>query len=62
MSPGRAASSTLPLPSQPPITFHTMQREPEAFAKGRVSHRDHKTLVLRSWHRVVMNAEPAFLD
>lgn len=45
----------------------TMVRNPEAYAKGRISHPDHKTVVLSGWHRVVMNAEVvsknvAFLD
>ena len=45
-------------------------RDPELFAKGAVRHPDHATIVLRGWHRVVMNTEQgaramrhvAFLD
>jgi hypothetical protein len=29
----------------------------EVYARGRVSHRDHKTVVLAGWHRVLMNTE-----
>jgi predicted RNase H-like HicB family nuclease len=47
-----------------------MMRDPELYAKGRVSHSDHKTVVLKGWHRVLMNTEAqaraavnvAFLD
>ena len=34
-----------------------MARDPEVYAKGRVRHPDHKTIVLESWHRVFMNTE-----
>ena len=45
-------------------------RDPELFAKGAIRHPDHATIVLRGWHRVVMNTEQgaramrhvAFLD
>jgi hypothetical protein len=30
---------------------------PTVYARGRVSHSDHKTIVLNDWHRVVMNTE-----
>ena len=48
----------------------TMVRDAEVFAKGWVKHPDHATVVLSSWHRVVMNTETlaramrflAFLD
>jgi hypothetical protein len=36
-----------------------MVREPEVFAKGAIRHPDHATVVLRGWHRVVMNTEHA---
>ena len=32
-------------------------REPSVYVRGRVSHSDHKTVVLNDWHRVVMNTE-----
>lgn len=39
----------------------------EVFVRGKVRHADHKTIVLKGWHRVAMNAEPVsnnmrFLD
>jgi hypothetical protein len=34
-----------------------MVRNPEAYVKGKISHEDHKTIVLQVWHRVVMNTE-----
>jgi hypothetical protein len=34
-----------------------MQRNPEAYAKGKVSHPDHKTIELFVWHKVLMNTE-----
>ena len=45
-------------------------RDPELYAMGAVRHPDHASVVLRSWHRVVMNTEQsaramqhvAFLD
>ena len=47
-----------------------MMRDPELYAKGRMRHSDHKTVVLKGWHRVFMNTEAqaraavnvAFLD
>jgi hypothetical protein len=47
-----------------------MMRDAQVYAKGRVRHSDHKTVVLRGWHRVFMNTEAeahaavnvAFLD
>jgi hypothetical protein len=40
-----------------PELWETMIRDPELYAKGAVSHRDHRTVVLRDWHRVLMNTE-----
>jgi hypothetical protein len=39
----------------------------EVYVRGKVRHADHKTIVLKEWHRVAMNAEPVsnnvrFLD
>jgi hypothetical protein len=34
-----------------------MTADPELYAKGTVRHPDHATILLRSWHRVVMNTE-----
>ena len=47
-----------------------MQRNPALYAKGRVRHSDHATIVLHDWHQVLMNRESdapamrhvAFLD
>ncbi|MGH2375714.1 MAG: hypothetical protein ACRDIC_19865 [bacterium] len=32
-------------------------RDPEVYVRGRVRHPDHKTIVLRTWHRVAPNTE-----
>ena len=37
--------------------WQRMTRDPEVYVKGRVSHSDHKTVVLDGWHRVAMNTE-----
>jgi len=47
--------------------WRVMQRNPEVYARGRVRHPDHATIVLPFWHRVAANGEPrservAFLD
>jgi hypothetical protein len=50
--------------------WRTMQRNPALYAKGRVRHSDHATIVLHDWHQVLMNRESdapamrhvAFLD
>jgi hypothetical protein len=34
-----------------------MVRDPELYASGSVSHPDHATVVLRGWHRVLVNTE-----
>jgi hypothetical protein len=34
-----------------------MVRDADVFAKGSIRHRDHATVVLPGWHRVVMNTE-----
>lgn len=38
-------------------TWRQMQRNPEAYAKGKISHPDHKTIELHCWHKVLMNTE-----
>jgi hypothetical protein len=35
----------------------SMVRNPQAYVKGKISHPDHKTIVLQVWHQVVMNTE-----
>lgn len=47
--------------------WRVMQRNPEVYARGRVRHPDHATIVLPFWHRVAANGEPrseniTFLD
>ena len=37
--------------------WRPMRRNPGVFARGRVRHPDHATIVLQDWHRVVMNTE-----
>jgi hypothetical protein len=37
--------------------WQTMRRNPGVYVRGRVRHADHKTIVLRGWHRVLMNTE-----
>ncbi len=37
--------------------WRRMVRNPEAYVKGKISHPDHKTIVLHVWHKVVMNTE-----
>jgi hypothetical protein len=50
--------------------WRTMRRNASVYVKGRIRHRDHATITLHGWHRVVMNTESqskamrnvAFLD
>ncbi|MCP4577185.1 MAG: hypothetical protein GY846_12960, partial [Deltaproteobacteria bacterium] len=50
--------------------WRIMQRDPDVFVKGRITHPDHATVVLDVWHRVSQNTEAravafrdvAFLD
>jgi hypothetical protein len=50
--------------------WRTMVRDAEVFAKGRITHSDHATVLLHGWHQVFMNTESlaramrqlAFLD
>lgn len=37
--------------------FQQRTRDASVYAKGKVRHRDHKTIVLRGWHEVLMNRE-----
>ncbi|MCS6860460.1 MAG: hypothetical protein NZT92_09095 [Abditibacteriales bacterium] len=37
--------------------WQVMRRNPQVYVKGRIRHSDHKRIVLRGWHRVVMNTE-----
>lgn len=54
-------------PAAASVQWRTMRRNPEVYARGRVRHPDHATIVLPFWHRVAANGEPrsaqvAFLD
>ena len=50
--------------------WRIMVRDAQVYARGRISHPDHRTITLHGWHRVVMNTETqavamrnvAFLD
>ena len=37
-----------------------MKRNPEVYAKGRVTHHEHATIILEVWHRVFPNTEASF--
>ena len=37
--------------------FRMMKRDVMVYVRGEVTHPDHKTVVLRGWHRVLMNTE-----
>jgi len=39
------------------MSWRSMTRDAEVYARGEVRHRDHKTIVLDGWHRVYMNRE-----
>jgi hypothetical protein len=62
--------SELPREERLKSDWRPMVRDAEVFAKGSVSHPDPATIVLRDWHRVLMNTErsaramrhAAFLD
>jgi hypothetical protein len=50
-----------------PADWNEQRVTTEVFVRGKVRHADHKTIELKGWHRVAMNAEPisntvAFLD
>lgn len=34
-----------------------MQRDATVYVRGEITHRDHKTVYLNGWHRVLMNTE-----
>jgi hypothetical protein len=37
--------------------WQVMRRNPEAYAKGKIRHIDHKTIELHCWHKILMNTE-----
>ncbi|MDR2440840.1 MAG: hypothetical protein LBE12_15875 [Planctomycetaceae bacterium] len=40
-------------------SFQVRRLNMEVYVKGRITHADHKTVLLNSWHRVVPNTEPS---
>jgi hypothetical protein len=42
---------------EPAAGWFQMRVNPEVYACGTIRHPDHATIVLRGWHRVVMNTE-----
>lgn len=44
-------------PAKKNLSWRQMARDPEAYAKGRITHPDHKTIILPLWHHVVPNRE-----
>ncbi len=38
-------------------SWASMTRNPELYVRGRIRHPDHKTIILRDWHRVAVNGE-----
>lgn len=44
-------------PSAARWSWRSMRRNATVYVRGRISHPDHKTLILDGWHRVLMNTE-----
>ena len=44
-------------PSARSWAWQVMRRNAAVYVRGRVWHKDHKTIVLNDWHRVMMNTE-----
>jgi hypothetical protein len=44
-------------PSKQNYGWRTMVRNAVVYVQGRISHADHKTIMLHGWHRVLMNTE-----
>jgi hypothetical protein len=53
----RAQLDALPERERPAQSWQQLVRDAEVFAKGAIRHPDHATIVLRDWHRVLMNTE-----
>ena len=57
-------------PAKARLPWRVMRRNMDVFARGEISHMDHRTITLSGWHRVLMNTETqtevmrhlAFLD
>ena len=55
---GLTATEYLRLPeNQRKNGFRMMKRDATVYVRGEITHRDHKTVYLNSWHRVLMNTE-----
>ena len=39
------------------LQWVAQRRNPQVFVRGKVRHSDHKTIVLKGWHQVLMNTE-----
>ena len=44
-------------PHKAHLVWRNMIREPDAFARGRIRHPDHKTVLLGGWHQILPNTE-----
>lgn len=45
-------------PADRTINWQIMKRDPEAFVKGRITHKEHATVDFKNiWHRVILNTE-----
>ena len=44
-------------PDSKALPWTVMRRNPGVYARGAVRHRDHATIVLHTWHQVLMNTE-----
>jgi hypothetical protein len=51
------AFARLPESDRRSSTWTRMVRDPEMYAQGTIRHPDHATIVLRDWHRVLVNTE-----
>lgn len=55
---GLTATEYIRLPeNQRKNGFRMMKRDATVYVRGEISHRDHKTVFLSGWHRVLMNTE-----
>jgi hypothetical protein len=57
LTPGQYQTLLRTQPEMGRLPWRLMVRNPEVYAKGKVSHRDHATVVLPCWHLVAMNTE-----
>ncbi len=57
ISPARYERLISTDPKARSMSWRPMTRDADAYARGEVRHRDHKTIDLDGWHRVFMNRE-----